>query len=84
MLGVMSRAGLGHTGRPIRAAPSMVLAYLLLNGAVLLRVISLAVPGSDPRTPLLLSGALWIGSFAIFVYGYAPILVRPRVDGRPG
>ena len=83
MIGVMSRAGLGHTGRPIKAAPSMVIAYLLLNGAALVRVIAPAVPGLDPLTPLLLSGGLWIGAFGLFVFVYAPVLLRPRLDRQP-
>ena len=32
---------------------------------------------------VLLAGLLWIGAFGIFVWLYAPILLRPRIDGRP-
>ena len=84
MLGVMSRAGLGHTGRPIKAAPATVIAYGLINGAAIVRVVALAVPRLDPLAMLLVSGVLWIGAFACFVYIYAPILTRPRVDGQAG
>ena len=31
-----------------------------------------------------LSGALWVFGFALFAWQYAPILLYPRVDGRPG
>ena len=84
MLGVMSRAGLGHTGRAIKASRATVLAYVLINGAVVVRVIALTVPGLDPLTMLLASGALWIGAFTLFVFVYTPILTRPRVDGEVG
>ncbi len=84
MLGVMSRAGLGHTGRPPIAAPAMVLAFGLINGAALMRVVALAMPSLDSLTMLLASGALWIGAFACFVYIYTPILTHARVDGQAG
>ena len=84
MLGVMSRAGLGHTGRPTIAPPTMVLAYGMINAAALTRVVALAVPSLDPLKMLLASGVLWIGAFALFVYIYTPILLRPRVDGQAG
>jgi uncharacterized protein involved in response to NO len=84
MLAVMSRASLGHTGRPTKAPPAMVLAYGLINAAALMRVIALAAPSLGPLTMLLVSGALWIGAFALFVCVYTPILTRPRVDGQAG
>jgi len=84
MLGVMSRASLGHTGRPIKAAPATVLAYGLINGAAIVRVVALAVPSLDRMAMLLVSGVLWIGAFACFVYIYTPILTHARVDGKAG
>jgi uncharacterized protein involved in response to NO len=33
---------------------------------------------------LLASGLLWAAAFAIFSVVYAPVLTRPRADGRPG
>ena len=84
MLGVMSRAGLGHTGRLVKAAPAMVLAYGLINGAAIVRVAALAVPRLDSLAMLLVSGVLWIAAFVLFVYIYTPILTSPRVDGQAG
>ena len=84
ILGVMSRAALGHTGRALIAPPAMAIAYLLLTGAALTRVF---VPVFLPETWLLwlsLSAGLWITAFLIFVFVYGPILCRPRVDGRAG
>ena len=84
MLGVMSRAALGHTGRLTIASPAMVLAYGMINAAVLIRIVALAVPSLNASTMLLASGALWIGAFALFFWVYTPILARPRVDGQAG
>jgi len=33
---------------------------------------------------LLASGMLWAAAFALFSVVYAPVLTRPRLDGRPG
>ncbi len=33
---------------------------------------------------ILMSGVLWAGGYMLFCVFYAPILVRPRLDGRPG
>ncbi|MFZ0105989.1 MAG: NnrS family protein [Thiobacillus sp.] len=30
------------------------------------------------------SGLLWMVGFGLFVALYAPVLLRPRVDGKPG
>jgi uncharacterized protein involved in response to NO len=33
---------------------------------------------------VLLSAALWSAGFALYALRYAPVLVRPRLDGKPG
>jgi uncharacterized protein involved in response to NO len=30
------------------------------------------------------AGVLWIAAFGLFAAIYTPILLRPRVDGKPG
>jgi uncharacterized protein involved in response to NO len=84
ILGVMTRAALGHTGRPLSAHALTAASYLLLLGAVLVRVFGLAtLPVSYPTV---IAGAafLWSAAFLFFVVVYAPILCSPRVDGKPG
>lgn len=82
ILGVMTRAALGHTGREIVAARPIMAAYLLLTLAALARVVAPLLP--DLRLAYGLAGAGWLGAFLLFVIVYAPILVTRRVDGRPG
>ncbi len=85
-LGMMVRVSLGHTGRKLAARPIAVLAFALLTLAVLARVfgpIATRGGGSYFRW-LLLSGTAWSLAFALFVVAYAPVLARPRVDGKPG
>jgi uncharacterized protein involved in response to NO len=84
ILAVMSRASLGHTGRPLQVAPAMRWSYLLLVLAVAVRVFG---PHALPLTysvTILLSGLAWIGAFFIYAVVYTPILLRPRADGKPG
>jgi len=84
ILAVMSRASLGHTGRPLVVDPVITVAYLLLTGAALVRVFGLALlPFSYPEI-ILIAALLWTAAFALFVVIYAPMLLSPRIDGKPG
>lgn len=83
-LGMMARVSLGHTGRPLTASRALLAAFVTLNLAVLIRVFGpLAAPLALGNW-LLAAGLLWSMSFLLFLFGFVPILVRPRVDGRPG
>src|SRR3546814_10562709 len=84
ILAVMSRAILGHTGRPLIAARPTVAAYALLIMAGILRVAVPALPGGLFHGVVGAAGLLWVGAFLLFLWVYAPILTRPRADGRPG
>ncbi len=83
ILGVGSRAALGHSGRPLVLAKATVLAYGLVILAGVARVAP-AVLGVDGLWSLHLSGALWSLGWLVFGITYWPILTRPRLDGRPG
>ncbi|MCX7055823.1 MAG: NnrS family protein [Proteobacteria bacterium] len=84
VMAVMTRAALGHSGRPLVLAPSIAVAYLLLSAAALLRVFGLGALGLRYPLVLTLSGLLWLGALILYLVVYAPILLRPRADGRPG
>ena len=84
ILAVMTRAALGHTGRPLKVAAIIVPAYGLVGVAAVLRVF---LPWAAPDGTAFwieAAGVAWIAAFAIYVAVYFPILTRPRVDGRPG
>ena len=84
MLAMMSRSALGHTGRPLTAGPAETLAFVLVQAAVLLRVVpELVSPGLDPLT-LGISSACWSAAFLVWAIRYWPLLTRPRIDGKPG
>jgi uncharacterized protein involved in response to NO len=84
ILAVMTRASLGHTGRPLTVAPTITAAYLLLTLAVVVRVFGGAVWPQHYVAVVDISGAAWAIAFALYLFVYAPILVGPRVDGKPG
>jgi uncharacterized protein involved in response to NO len=84
IVAVMTRAALGHTGRPLAVHPVTVASYLLLLAAVLVRVFGLAA--LRVSYPLVIAAAafLWTAAFLLFLVVYAPILCSPRVDGKAG
>jgi uncharacterized protein involved in response to NO len=84
ILAVMSRASLGHTGRPLVAAPLVVGAYWLVTLAAALRVAG-SLAGAQLYAGFLVSAGLaWIAAFGIFALVYAPILTTPRVHTKVG
>jgi uncharacterized protein involved in response to NO len=84
ILGVMSRAALGHTGRPLVVEPATAVAYVLLLLAALTRVFGLALASPDYALVIVIAASFWTAAFALFLYVYLPILWYPRADGKPG
>lgn len=84
ILAVMTRASLGHTGRPLVVSNVTAGAYAMLTLAALVRVFGPPLlPGNHTGTALG-AGVLWLAAFGAFVAVYAPVLLRARVDGKPG
>jgi len=82
---MMSRVALGHTGRDIKStSPWMKLVFAAIAASALFRVVLPMLAMQHYVTWLLISAALWVTGFAIFVVIYAPILYKPRVDGTFG
>jgi uncharacterized protein involved in response to NO len=78
-LAVMTRASLGHTGRPRHAGPLTVLIYMLVNLGALLRVFG---PMTDLPANLVLAVAAgsWSGAYLLFALVYGPFILRPSLD----
>jgi uncharacterized protein involved in response to NO len=76
-LAVMTRASLGHTGRPLTAGGGTTAVYILVTAAAALRVLA-GLPGMPYMPMLALAGAAWSGAFGLFVVLYARPLTRPR------
>jgi uncharacterized protein involved in response to NO len=84
ILAVMTRVGLGHTGRPLRLPGGVVWCHVLVNFGALVRVAAAFVAGDGQRALLLAGGLAWAAAFGLFAVRYGPILTQPRPDGRPG
>ena len=73
-LAVMTRASLGHTGRPRHAGPMTVFIYILVNLGAMLRVF-----GPNTAFPehvvLGLAAASWSGAYLLFALIYGPFLL---------
>jgi uncharacterized protein involved in response to NO len=83
MLAMMTRSALGHTGRKLKAGPVEIGIYGAITLAALLRLCALLHPVQ--QWPLLLgAGLAWETAFGLFLLRYLPILLRPRIDGKPG
>ncbi len=84
-LGMMCRVSLGHTGRNVFAPPATVtwMLALLVAGTVARVILPMLMP-AEHFLWIGLSQAIWIAAFALFLWTYAAMLVKPRVDGRYG
>jgi uncharacterized protein involved in response to NO len=75
MLAVMTRASLGHTGRPLAASPATQAIYLCAVAAAILRIVA----AFAPSLVLYHAAALaWLAAFGGFAIVYGPLLI-----GRP-
>ena len=77
MLAVMTRAVLGHTGRPLAADTATVVIYGLITVAAIARVMS-GFWDALYLEVIMLSGAAWTAAFGLFVAHYGPMMARPR------
>jgi uncharacterized protein involved in response to NO len=76
-LAVMTRATLGHTGRPLSAGPATTGLYVLLICGVGARLASGFFPDAQ-YTLNMLAGMAWILAFGGFVIVYGPMLLTAR------
>ncbi|MFO7788569.1 MAG: NnrS family protein [Halospina sp.] len=83
ILGVISRVVLGHTGRTLTLPRRMVTAFMMIHLGALIRVAT-GAGGMAWQTGISVSAVLWMLAFGLFLFRYTGILMRPRVDGKPG
>lgn len=81
-LAIMSRAALGHTGRALVAPRPVVLSYILISLAALLRVFGPGLAPGSYEEIMIASGLMWIAAFALYSIVFAPILLGPRLQDR--
>jgi uncharacterized protein involved in response to NO len=79
-LAVMTRASLGHTGRPLTAGRGTMAIYVLVTFAALFRLLA-PLAETHYLFALVIAGAAWSGAFGLFALLYAVPLSQPRVKG---
>jgi uncharacterized protein involved in response to NO len=77
IIGMVTRTALGHLGRPLATDRSMLASYVLMLVAVALRLAAIA-PSTFSQPALHLSAAAWIAALALYLWRFAPLLIRPR------
>lgn len=81
ILAMLARVTLGHTGRPLQPPGYMNLAFILISLAVPARVWLIEL---SALAGFWLAVVCWSIAFAMYLWHYAPLLCKPRPDGRPG
>ncbi|MFA6313205.1 MAG: NnrS family protein [Sterolibacterium sp.] len=77
MLGLMTRVVLRHTGRPLQPPAAIVLAYLMVPVAALLRVAVMMFGLGNGY--LFASASLWMAPFAIYLALFGAMLLSPSL-----
>lgn len=75
-LAVMTRASLGHSGRPLVADKCLTTLYAAITLAAIMRLASGMV--EDAQMYLMISGGLWVTAFLLFLWRFTPIFFKPR------
>jgi len=79
IIGMITRTALGHLGRTLTLDRWMLASFWLMLTAVALRLLALLPFALGHR---LLEGAAvcWIAAFALYLWRFAPLMIRPRPD----
>jgi len=83
VVAMASRVTLGHSGHSLVADRLTWAALGGINVAAVLRVAAEWMPQATVEFNVLAALA-WLAALVPWVWDYAPMLLRPRVDGRPG
>ena len=79
IIGMVTRTALGHLGRPLAVDRSMLASYVCVITAAALRLVALW-PSEFSLPALHASAVAWVVGFALYLWRFAPWLIRPRAD----
>lgn len=84
-IGMMARVTLGHTGRSVFNPPALLwpIFLLLAAGSIVRVLLPLALPNAYALW-VGLSQGLWSAAFLGMSLLFVPMLIKVRIDGRPG
>jgi uncharacterized protein involved in response to NO len=83
ILSMISRVSLGHTGRTIKVGKVVSTAFVFIGMSFITRVFA-PFFYDDYAHVIWVSAAFWALAYGIFVFRYAPVLFRSRIDGAKG
>ncbi|MCK5336563.1 MAG: NnrS family protein, partial [Gammaproteobacteria bacterium] len=84
-VGMMSRVALGHSGRNVFEPPAAIVwIFILISIAVVFRVVFPLFSMTYYSQWIMISQVFWIAAFSLFAILYSGMLIKPRLDGRPG
>ncbi|MDI3489467.1 MAG: uncharacterized protein PWP11_744 [Thauera sp.] len=84
IIGMITRTALGHTGRMLVAGPMETAAYVLVQLAVLIRVLTVVAIPAAAVGGIHAAATVWSLGFLVYLWRYTPFLLRARVDGKEG
>ncbi len=84
ILSMMARVSLGHTGRQLIVRHTIIIAFVLILIAALVRVLAGVFLTNFSHYFIFASVIAWCLAYGVFVLVYFPILTKPRADGKPG
>jgi len=79
IIGMLTRTALGHLGRPLALDRSMLASYWLMIAAAVFRLAALW-PSTASAALLHLAACAWILCMGLYLWRFAPMLIRPRPD----
>ena len=77
ILGVASRAALGHTQRALVAGRIMSVAFIFMSLAAVLRILAGWMQGMGSAHMIYTAGVFWLLAMLLFCIKYVPILLSP-------
>jgi len=82
---IKSNSGLPvKLSQPLEVPAYLSVAFALLFAAAIIRAFGPLLDTALTLWAWRLSAILWIVAFALFLLRYVPVLLRPRVDSKPG
>lgn len=84
VVAMAARVSLGHSGRALVADRFTWNCFLGVNVAALLRIVAELFSGTANHWLNAFAALVWLGALLPWVWRYAPMYLRPRVDGKPG
>lgn len=83
-LGVMSRAIIGHSGRPMNNEPIITTMFVLINIAAFSRIIAPIYLVDYYSFFLGVSGTCWVLAYLLFLIRFLPVVIVPKFGSKEG